>query len=521
MKKTLLTICLTLGALPAFSVESRRPNVLFAIADDWSFGHAGAYGCNWIKTSAFDRIAKEGILFSNAYTPSAKCAPSRASIITGRNPWQLKAAANHWCHFPSEFRSFPEALHENGYFTGMTGKGWAPGVAEDANGRLREMVGKPFQARTLSAPTPFISKNDYAANFRDFLDAAPGERPWFFWYGGMEPHRPYEYGSGLIIGGRNTADIDRVPGFWPDNMTVRMDMLDYGFEVEHFDRHLGLMLEELEKRGLLDNTLVIVTSDNGMPFPRDKGYAYYESNHLPLAIMWKKEISKVGRRVDDYVSFIDLAPTILELAGVPWSRSGMAPITGLSIRNILEAATSGRIVAARDHVLIGKERNDVGRPNDQGYPIRGILKNGMLYLHNFESNRWPGGNPETGYLDTDGSPTKTEVLKTRFIPDARSFWELCFGKLPADQLFNLTKDPDCITNLAGELPIRELEEQLFAELKAQQDPRIVGGPAFDNFPDASGGRGFYERWLKGQNVSHDWIFDSDFQPAPTAANGRE
>ena len=259
----------------------------------------------------------------------------------------------------------------------------------------------------------------------------------------------------------------------------------------------------------------------GMPFPRDKGYAYYESNHLPLAIMWKKEISKVGRRVDDYVSFIDLAPTILELAGVPWSRSGMAPITGLSIRNILEAATSGRIVAARDHVLIGKERNDVGRPNDQGYPIRGILKNGMLYLHNFESNRWPGGNPETGYLDTDGSPTKTEVLKTRFIPDARSFWELCFGKLPADQLFNLTKDPDCITNLAGELPIRELEEQLFAELKAQQDPRIVGGPAFDNFPDASGGRGFYERWLKGQNVSHDWIFDSDFQPAPTAANGRE
>lgn len=105
--------------------------------------------------------------------------------------------------------------------------------------------------------------------------------------------------------------------------------------------------------------------------------------------------------------------------------------------------------------------------------------------------------------------------------DARSFWELCFGKLPADQLFNLTKDPDCITNLAGELPIRELEEQLFAELKAQQDPRIVGGPAFDNFPDASGGRGFYERWLKGQNVSHDWIFDSDFQPAPTAANGRE
>jgi len=200
----------------------------------------------------------------------------------------------------------------------------------------------------------------------------------------------------------------------------------------------------------------------------------------------------------------------------------MAPITGLSLKNILDSANSGRVVASRDHVLIGKERNDVGRPNDEGYPIRGILKNGMLYLHNFEIGRWPGGNPETGYLDTDGSPTKTEVLKTRFIPDARHFWDLCFGKLSSDQFFDLSQDQDCLTNLAGRLPFRELKEQLFAELKTQQDPRIVGGgPSFDSFPDASAGRGFYERWLKGQNVDHGWILDSDFQPAPIAPDGRE
>ncbi len=115
---------LTAADAPKTSV---RPNILFAVADDWGFGHAGAYGCKWIDTPAMDRVAREGILFNQAYTPNAKCSPSRACIITGRNPWQLKEAGNHWSVFPAEFKSFQEALGEQGYFTGMTGKGWGPG----------------------------------------------------------------------------------------------------------------------------------------------------------------------------------------------------------------------------------------------------------------------------------------------------------------------------------------------------------------------------------------------------------
>ncbi|HNX36100.1 MAG TPA: sulfatase [Kiritimatiellia bacterium] len=491
-----------------------RPNILFALADDWGYGHAGAYGCAWVKTPAFDRVAREGVLFTHAYTPTAKCAPSRASILTGRNPWQLKAAANHWCYFPSEFKTYAEALEEHGYFVGRTLKGWAPGVAKDASGKDRHMAGRPFNRRKLTPPTKGISDNDYAANFADFLDAAPTGQPWCFWYGCVEPHRGYEYGSGVAKGGKKLEDVPRVPGYWPDNEVVRNDMLDYAFEVEHFDAHLGRMLAALERRGLLDNTLVVVTGDNGMPFPHSKGQTYRDSNHLPLAVMWKGAVKVPGRTVDDYVSFIDLAPTFLEAAGLAWEQAGMAPPQGRSLTEILFSGKAGRVVPARDHVILGRERNDIGRPHDGGYPVRGIVKEDTLYLHNFEPSRWPACNPETGYLDTDGSPTKTEVLKARVTPAAKKFWDACFGKRGTDELYDLRSDPDCLDNLAGKRDAALLRRHLFDALKAQGDPRVAGdGKIFDAYPHANEKmRGYYEKRSRGQKLPADWVNESDFEP---------
>ena len=503
------------GVAYAQSAAPAKPNILFALADDWGYGHAGAYGCKWVKTPAFDRVARDGVLFTHAYTPTAKCAPSRASILTGRNPWQLKAAANHWCYFPPEFKTYAEALEENGYFVGRTLKGWAPGVAKDASGKPRQMAGKPFNKRTLTPPTKGISNNDYAANFEDFLDTSPKGQPWCFWYGCVEPHRDYEYGSGAAKGGKKTSDVPRVPGCWPDNETVRNDMLDYAFEVEHFDRHLGRMLAALEKRGLLDNTLVVVTGDNGMPFPHDKGQTYYDANHLPLAVMWKGALKAPGRTVNDYVSFIDLAPTFVEVAGVKWEKTGMAPPQGRSLTDILFAAQGGRVNPARDHVILGRERNDVGRPHDEGYPVRGIIKDDTLYLHNFKPARWPACNPETGYLDVDGSPTKTEVLKSRGDPTTKKYWDACFGKRGAEELYDLKGDPDCLNNLAGKKDVSALKKQLFDELKVQEDPRVLGnGKVFDEYPHANEKmRGYYERLGAGEKIPADWVNASDFEKA--------
>ncbi len=497
-----------------------RPNILFCLADDAGM-HMGAYGCSWVATPGFDRVARQGLLFHRAYTPNAKCAPSRACILTGRNSWQLGSAANHQCHWPAEFRSVFEALGDNGYFIGHTQKGWAPGDPGKIDGKRRELTGPGFNERRLDPPTPQISDNDYAGNFEAFLDARPDARPFCFWYGCVEPHRGYEYGSGAAKGGRSIDEIDRVPGIWPDNEAVRNDLLDYGFEIEHFDRHLQRMLDLLERRGELDNTFVVVTSDNGMPFPRAKGQEYEVSNHLPMAAMWPAGVTAPGREIDDYVSFIDLAPTFLELAGVDAEAAGMQPITGRSLADILAADRGGVIDAGRDRVLIGKERHDIGRPGDVGYPIRGIFKDGWLYLRNFEPDRWPAGNPETGYLNCDGGPTKTEILKARHSAETRHFWELAFGKRGGEELYHVAEDPDCLTDLADDDAHADrkadLAEQMTRELSRQGDPRMAGrGEVFEQYPPANAWNvGYYERYMRrhetGEVMEPGWIRPTDIE----------
>ncbi|MFC2115978.1 sulfatase [Bacteroidota bacterium] len=499
--------------------EPERPNILFCIADDASFPHMGAYGCDWVISPSFDRIAEEGILFTNAYTPNAKCSPSRACILTGRNTWQLEEACNHVPNFPSKFKVYTEALNEKGYFTGMTGKGWAPGNPGSIDGKPRQLTGTPFRDKKLIPPTSGIRDVDYSGNFADFLGTVPEGEPWCFWYGGFEPHRIYEYGSGSSIGRKRIEDVDRVPGFWPDTEVTRNDMLDYAYEIEYFDKHLGEIIEQLEKKGILENTLVVVTADNGMPFPRIKGQEYELSNHLPLAIMWKNGIDQPGRVVEDFVSFIDFAPTFIEVAGLKWEDTGMAPTPGKSLVSFFKSDRE-TIQLSRNHVIFGKERHDVGRPDDQGYPIRGIIRDGYLYLKNFEPSRWPVGNPETGYLNTDGSPTKTLILEMRRQGEDENFWDLNFGKRPEEELYHIAEDPLCLNNLAGDETLialkEELKELLFQDLLDQEDPRMLGkGDIFDEYEYANeASRDFYNRYMAGEQINAGWVEKSDFEKEP-------
>ena len=520
LNKSLLLACsasLLLSCSGREKSEKKLPNILFCIADDQSFPNAGAYGCDWIKTPNFDRVASEGILFMNAYTPNAKCAPSRACIITGRNSWQLEEAANHVCFFPAKFKTFAEVLKEHGYFTGYTAKGWAPGDPGMVNGKKRELLGQNFTELKTDPPTKYISSEDYVANFKAFLDANSGGKPFFFWYGSREPHRPYEFQSGINKGSKNRNEIDHVFSFWPDNDTVRADLLDYAYEVEYFDTQLGKMLQILKDRGLLENTLVVVTADNGMPFPRVKGQEYEYSNHLPLAMMWKEGIKNPGRKFDGIVSFTDFAPTFLGMARVDTASDGMKPMEGQSLIPVLydESDASGR-----DFMVIGKERHDVGRPNDEGYPIRGIISGGYLYLKNFKPDRWPAGNPETGYLNCAGSPTKSFILNDRRKSGHSIYWDMSFGKKPEEELYHIASDPECIINLAGKEKFAgmktSLAEQLTTELKKEGDPRIFGnGDIFDHYIYADEKtRNFYNRFMAGEKMHAGWVSPSDFEKDP-------
>lgn len=411
-----------------------------------------------------------------------------------------------------------EVLGENGYHVGFTTKGWAPGVAKDAQGKPRQMTGKRYNARRAKPPASGISAADYAANFDDFLADAPKEAPWMFWYGSVEPHRGYEFQSGVRKGGKKLSDLEgKVPKFWPDTEAVRHDILDYALEIEHFDDHLSRMLATLEKKGLAENTIVIVTADNGMPFPRVKGQEYEMSNHLPLAIRWPKGIAKPGRVVDDYVNFIDFAPTFLEVGGVAEKESGMAAITGRSLVELFESEEGGRVIHERNHVLIGKERHDIGRPGDGGYPIRGLVRDGMLYLRNFEPSRWPQGNPVTGYLNCDGGATKTEILRLYRTGAEKTYWEGSFGRRVKEELYHVAVDPQCVKNLVENDDqaslLSAMRSELFRRLKAQGDPRVLGeSDYFESLPYADlGNQGFYEKTMAGRRPRAGWVNKGDFE----------
>jgi N-sulfoglucosamine sulfohydrolase len=491
---------LAVFAAPALSLRAAspaaggRPNILFIIFDDWGPGtHASIAGNTWIKTPNFDRIAREGALFNNAFTSNPKCAPCRASILTGRNSWQLREGVSHGGHFPDGFEVFPDLLERAGYFVGLTGKGWGPGDFKILSKRTRNPAGPSFDSKRHTPPTNAINANDYPGNFETFLQQRPAGQPFCFWMGFHEPHRAYERGSGLRAG-KKLEDV-KVPAYYPDVAEIRSDLLDYAIEVEWGDTQIGRALKALEATGELDNTLIVVTSDHGMPFPFVKGQIYEDAFHLPLAMRWGKTI-KPGRVVEDFINVRDFAPTFMEVAGL----KPHAQMTGRSLVSLLRSDKSGW-VENRDEMLIGKERHDIGRPNDMGYPVRALRTRDFLYVHNFFPDRWPAGNPETDFGNVDASPTK-EVLKQL----GGHYYDLSFGKRPPDALYRLKDDPECVRNLAHDLafaPVMEkMRTRMMQLLREEGDPRALGqGEIFDTYKYLGGRTKGYETWLAAQKIT--------------------
>ncbi len=472
-------LCMT-GCAEESTKKIAPPNILIAISDDQSYPHASAYGCAFVNTPNFDRVAQQGVLFNNAYAPSPSCSPTRASILTGRNIWENEEAGVHISLFPKKFEVLPDILAANSYHVGITGKGWSPGNWQDA-GWAHNPAGPSYNQHRTVPPTIGMNKNDYAANFKNFLSKRKEGQPFYFWYGGAEPHRGYEYGSGYAAG-KKLEDV-KVPSFLLEDSVTRMDLLDYALEIEYFDHHLGLMLEYLEEIGELENTIVIVTSDNGMPFPRAKINVYDYGIHMPLAVSWGKNISG-NRIVDDFVSLIDLKPTILEAARIPVSRQ----VTGRSFLNVLQSKASGQVDSSRSYVLSGKERHNYARAENMNYPIRAIRSGKYLYLRNFKPDRWPSGDPPI-YKDSELDKTSGKSILANKNTDAKAqmLFDLTVQKRPEEELYNVEIDPGCLNNLADDDALASIKEKLWQQLKAdlekQGDPRIFGkGDVFDSYP---------------------------------------
>lgn len=424
--------------------KSDKPNILLVVSDDQSYPYASAYGNNTCRTPNFDRIAKMGILFNNAFVTSPGCAPSRASILTGRMPWANEEAGTHASLFPKKFKTFPMMLQENGYHIGFTCKGWGPGEFKEA-GWPHNPAGQEYSERTLKPPYKGINSNDYSGNFEDFIASRKEGQPFYFWFGAKEPHRSYEKDS-YKKESRLLSEA-YVPSFLPDNDVVRGDILDFATEVEWYDKQLGKILDKLESIGELDNTLIIITSDNGMPFPMAKANCYDQGIHVPLAICWNKVIPG-NRVVNDMVSMVDIAPTILEATNTKFT--GTMPMTGKSIIKLLKSDKQGIVNPLSNAVFACRERHSSARYNNMGYPMRMVRTTEYLYVRNLHPERWPAGDPQEyvapgilgpshgGYHDIDNGPT-IEMYRKKFDdPLIKPYFIAATAKRDYEELYNLS-----------------------------------------------------------------------------------
>lgn len=440
------------------AAPARRPSFLFAIADDWGWGQAGILGDPCVQTPVFDRLANQGVLFTNAFVAAPTCTASRAAILSGQAPHRLGHAANlssRWTGIPP---LFTDLLSEAGYAVGACRKGWGPG---EHPGRKLNPAGRRFQ------------------DFNAFLAERPKDTPFCFWFGSNDPHRGYDR-SFTRAEGVDPARIP-VPPYLPDTPEVRADLADYYAEIQRFDREVGQMLSRLESMGELDDTVVVITGDNGSPFPRAKGHLYDAGVRVPLAVRWGSRVAP-RRRVSDLISSTDFAPTFLEAAGVPVP--GL--MTGRSLLPLLAARGSGRLDARRDAVFTERERHTWCHPEGASFPVRAVRTASHLLIRNLRPYLYPAGHPclrrpngtPMGLVDCDEGPSKYFLVEHRDDPAVAPFYQAAFGLRPEWELYDVQNDPWQRANLAGEPRCRRilasLQARLAAWMRRTGDPRAAG-----------------------------------------------
>lgn len=519
----LLLVWLCPVCTAAAADSTLRPNILFAFADDWG-RYAGAYGelepggiNDLASTPHFDRIAREGVLFTKAFVNAPSCTPCRSSLLSGQHFWRTgRGAILQGAVWDGTVPSYPLLLQEAGYHIGHTAKVWSPGTPANAPYGARETA---FNRRgnQFNQFSQFVSGRDdidaarqelydkVRGNFDDFLaDRGEGE-PFCYWFGPTNPHRKWIAGSGKALWGIDPDRLEgKLPPFLPDVPVIREDIADYLGEVQAFDAMLGVLLARLEETGELENTIVVVSGDHGMPgMPRGKCNLYDFGVAVPLAIRWGAKVP-AGRVVEDFVCLPDLAPTFLEAAGL----TPPEVMTGRSLVSVLTSEKSGQVDPSRDHVLVGRERHvAAAREENRPYPQRAIRTAEYLLIRNFEPDRWPmgtgpgHGEPEgplpfyeqlreetfAAYGDWDASPTKAWLLTHADEPGLQKYVDYAVGRRPEWELYDLSSDPHCLSNVAGDakyVDVREqLTERLMGELQSTGDPRVTADPVpFEHAP---------------------------------------
>lgn len=446
MKTSRRTLFKSAGAL-SLAQGAHQPNILFIISDDHTAADLGCYGNSAVTSPNLDRLASEGARFDHCFVASPQCSPNRSAILTGCAPHTTSTSRLH-TPLPDWEPTFLEPLKARGYFSGAFRK-VHQGAAFDKRWDFYGTAKDPFAA---------------------FFDKLPAGRPFFLHVGFTEPHRPYR--RGVFSPPHDPAKV-RVPAFLPDLPEVREDLAMYYDFIGRLDQQVGEVLSLLRSRNLEQNTMVVFTGDNGMPFPRAKGTCYDPGIHVPLIVRFPGRV-RPGSVHRELISHVDFAPTFLDLIGLPKTPK-------MQGESFLQLLTGG---AYKEREAVFSERNW----HDNFDPIRSV----RTRTHKLIFNAAPHF-PYRPAWDIEDGLSWQAIWKMRRRNLAYEHRQMLMPTRSLIELYDLTKDPGEFQNLAGSpahAAVRaDLEKKLSSWMEATLDylppaAAAPGTPAGRNWPNS-------------------------------------
>ncbi len=425
--------------------EHEKPNFILFIADDMNWNDCGAYGHPFIRTPNIDKLASEGMIFSNAFLTTSSCSPSRTSILTGKYPHNTDAEQLHW-PLPEGHLTFIELLKESGYWTGMAGKYHLGEAVRDHFDVIMEVGTAGFQLGADGKQQKMVGDGSGCESWIELFKSRPENIPFILWLAAVDPHRPYE--NDIIQNPHKKEDVI-VPPYLPDIDEVREDLAMYYDEISRMDRYIGEVIKEVDHQGISDNTFILFISDNGRPFPRDKTTLYEGGIKTPWIVRWPNRV-KPGSKNENLISSIDIAPTILNLAGI----KPPEVFEGIDFTSmLLDSETSIRKeIYAEDHW------------HDFEDYTRAIRTKEFKYIKNYYPDL-----PNTPPADAFRSRTYQHMLKLKESNQLNVAQSKCFEiPRPEEELYDIINDPNELNNLA-ELP--EYNQQLTEMKKLLEEYR--------------------------------------------------
>lgn len=445
--------------------EENRPNFIVFIADDVSWNDYGCYGNQHARTPNIDRLASGGLRFTNAFLTASSCSPSRASMITGRYPHNNGKAAELHLPIASHLPWFPERLREAGYYTALVGKNHMKRGKADAGSEPPRKVFDLIDNGQL--------KDNHGAEGKwvEAVKNRPQDRPFFFWFAAIDAHRGWDADQEWKpeYGPMHQPNAVVLPPYLVDDLDTRKDLASYYNEVTRFDYYIGQVVLALEEEGQLDNTVILILADNGRPFPRAKTRLHDSGMKTALLVHWPRGITQRGETASGLVSAIDIAPTLLEIAGVPSPET----FQGLSFLPILKNPSH----QIRRYVFSEHNWHDY---EAHGRAVRDQF--GHLFIVNSRNQfAWQGP------ADSVRSPSHQSLLRlagqASGITPAQN--DVLMAPRPQFELFDTLSDPWQIDNRSGQQTTRDVESLLKETLERWSEetldsiPERVSADSFD------------------------------------------